>query len=127
MRDLIISIICMFCLIIPWGIYDQYSMKTINNYRQHIDNEILPAIASDDWQKAENDMTYIAKDWDKYKAISAYFVDTTSVNEVDSTVSKALYYIKYKDPSNSTGEAAYLKYRFNFLHENQSPSFANIF
>lgn len=127
MKNLIISIICILCLVIPWGIYDRYSMKTIEDYKQLIDYEILPAIAEGDWDKAEKSMSYIAKDWDKYKLISAYFVDTISINEVDGTVSKALYYIKYKDPSNSAGEAAYLKYHFNFLHENEFPHFKNVF
>lgn len=127
MRDLIISTVCILCLIIPWGIYDHYSMKTVENYSKIISEQILPAINSDDWDKAEDDMLFISKNWDRYKKISAYFVDTASVNEVDSIVEKALYYIKYRSASNSAGEVAYLKYRFNFLHENELPSLENIF
>lgn len=127
MRDLIISVICLLCLAIPWGIYDQYSMKTIDNYKSLIDKSILPAIEKEQWQQAEKDMKFIARDWDKYKMVSAYFTDTTSINEVDSMISKVYYYVKSEDTSNSAGEIASLKYCLNFLHENQLASLKNIF
>ncbi len=127
MRDLIISIICMMILIIPWGIYDKFSTDTVENYKTIISEEILPAIEKDDWDTAEKRFDFIAKDWDKYKKISAFFIDTESVNEVDSYVSKAYYYIKLKDPANAAAEAAFLQYRFDFLHENELPNMGNIF
>lgn len=126
MRDLIISIICMLILIIPWGIYDKYSVDTIEDYKTRIDDDILPAIEKGIWKDVEESFDDIAEDWDRYKEISAYFIDTESVNEVDSIVSKAYYYIKLHDASNAAGEVAYLKYRFNFLHENELPSVGNI-
>lgn len=127
MRDLLISILCLLCLAVPWGIFDQYSMKTINNYKTIIEKSILPAIESSDWNQAEKDMKFIAEDWDKYKMISAYFNDTASINDVDSMISKAYYYVKCQDTSNSSGEIASLEYCLNFLHENQLATPRNIF
>ena len=127
MRDLIISIICILILIIPWGIYDRFSTNTVEDYKSAISDEILPAIENNDWNTAEKRFDYIAKDWDKYKKISAFFIDTESVNEVDSYVSKAYYYIKLKDAGNAAAEAAFLQYRFDFLHENELPNMGNIF
>ncbi|MGN0704568.1 MAG: DUF4363 family protein [Lentihominibacter sp.] len=127
MRDLIISIVCLLCLMVPWGIYDRYSMSAIGNYKDLIDSRILPAIETENWQTAEKEMKFIAQDWDKYKSVSAYFTDTNSINEVDSMVSKVYYYVKCRDASNSAGEIASLKYCLNFLHENQLPSPKNIF
>lgn len=127
MRDLIISIVCMLLLIIPWGIYDKFSTETVDNYKTIISNEIIPSIENNDWKNAEKHFDFIAKDWDKYKKISAFFIDTQSVNEVDSYVSKAYYYIKLKDKGNAAAESASLQYRFNFLHENEFPSIGNIF
>lgn len=127
MRDLLISVLCLLCLAVPWGIYDQYSMKTIDNYKTLIEKSILPAIESSDWERAEKDMKYIARNWDKYKTISAYFTDTASINDVDSMISKVYYYVKCQDTSNSAGEIASLEYCLNFLHENQLPSPKNIF
>ncbi len=127
MKDLVLSIACLLALLIPWGIYEGHSSHTIDDYKSLIDNRIIPAIEEGDWETADSAFGFIAKDWDRYKKISAYFVDTGSINEVDSVVSKVFYYIRLKDASNSAGEAAYLKYRFDFLHENESPSPANIF
>lgn len=127
MRDLIISIICMLILIVPWGIYDKFSTETISSYKSAISNEVIPAIEKDDWETAEKHFDFIAKDWDKYKKISAFFIDTESVNEVDSYVSKAYYYIRLQDTANAAAEAAFLEYRFDFLHENELPNMGNIF
>lgn len=127
MRDLIISIICMLILIVPWGIYDRFSTDTVGEYKKTISEEIIPAIENDDWETAEKRFSFIAKDWDRYKKISAFFIDTESVNEVDSYVSKAYYYIKLRDPANAAAESSFLQYRFDFLHENELPNMGNIF
>lgn len=127
MRDMIISVICLICLIVPWSIYDEYSAQTINSYRTLIDDSILPAIQAEKWDEAEESMKYIAEDWDSYKSYSAFFVDTTSINEVDSMISKAYYYVKCHDVSNSAGEIASLEYCLNYLHENELPVPKNIF
>ena len=86
MRDLVISVICMLVLIIPWGIYDKFAGDRVDNYKSIINNEVIPAIEASDWETAERRFGFIAKDWDRYKKISAFFIDTQSVNEVDSYV-----------------------------------------
>ena len=127
MRDLIISIICMLVLVIPWGLYDKYASDTIDNYKTIIKEDLIPAIENNDWETAEKDFDFIAEDWDDYKKKSAFFIDNEAVNEVDSTVSKAYYYIKLHDSSNSAGELAYLKDKLDYLHKNEDPSLANVF
>ncbi len=128
MRDLIISIACMLVLIVPWSVYDIYSTRTVDNYRDILKNPGDPGRGkSGDWKHGEESFGYIARDWDDYKKTSAFFIDTQSVNEVDSYVSKAYYYIKLRDPANSAAESAFLLYRFNFLHENELPDMGNLF
>lgn len=127
MKDLLLSVGCLLVLIVPWGIYEKYSFDSIDSYKSIIDSRVIPSIEREDWDTAAAAFDFIAADWDSYKKISAFFVDTESINEVDSVVSKVYYYIRLEDASNSAGEAAYLKYRFNFLHENESPSLSNIF
>ena len=127
MRDLIISIICMLIIVVPWGFYDKFSADTVENYKSIIKEEILPAIEDDDWATAEKRFDFIAKDWDRYKKTSAFFIDTQSVNEVDCYVSRAYYYIKLRDQSNAAAEAAFLEYRFDFLHANEIPDMGNLF
>ena len=127
MRVLIISTICMLIIIIPWGFYDKFATDTVENYKSIIKEEILPAIEDDDWDTAEKRFAFIAKDWDRYKKTSAFFIDTQSVNEVDCYVSRAYYYIKLRDQSNAAAETAFLEYRFDFLHANGIPDMGTLF
>lgn len=127
MKNLIISIICLLILIVPWGIYDRFSAETVNDYRTRIDSNILPAVADGRWKTAESEFEHIAQDWDEFREVSAFFIDTDAVNETDRIISKVYYYIKFKDASNSAGELAYLKYSLGFLHENELPTPKNIF
>ena len=114
-------------LLIPWGIYDRFSARTVDDYRIRIEKKILPAIEADDWNAAYEEFDYIAKDWDRFRSVSAFFIDTGAVNETDRVISKVYYYIKFRDPSNSAGELAYLRYSLSFLHENELPTPGNIF
>ena len=127
MNNLIISLICLMILLIPWGIYDRFSARTVDDYRIRIEEKILPAIEADDWDAAYEEFDYIAKDWDRFRSVSAFFIDTGAVNETDRVISKVYYYIKFRDPSNSAGELAYLRYSLSFLHENELPTPGNIF
>ena len=127
MKNLIISLICLMILLIPWGIYDRFSARTVDDYRIRIEEKILPAIEADDWNAAYEEFDYIAKDWDRFRSVSAFFIDTGAVNETDRVISKVYYYIKFRDPSKSAGELAYLRYSLSFLHENELPTPGNIF
>ena len=76
MRDLIISIACMLVLIVPWSLYDIYSTRTVDNYRDILEKQVIPAVESGDWKTAEESFGFIARDWDDYKKVSAFFIDT---------------------------------------------------
>lgn len=126
MRDLIISIVCMLVLILPWGFYSKYTSDSIEMYNDTIDEKLIPAIESGDWETAALEFEAISKKWDRHRKISAYFTSTEEINEIDGTLAKSYYYIEMQDESNSSGEVAYLKYKLNFLHKNESPNAANL-
>lgn len=126
MRNLIISIVCLLFLIIPWGIYDRYSSHTIEAYQIILTHQIIPSIEMGNWQEAEEAFDVITEDWERYRTVSAYFINGESINEVDSSLAKARYYIKLHSPANAAAEASYLIHRFEFLHENELPSPGNI-
>lgn len=126
MKNLIASIICLLILIIPWGIYGKYSSTTIENYKSIITNQVLPSIESGQWDEAEESFHALSDDWEKYKSISAYFINTDSVNDTDGFVSKAYYYIKLHDAAGASAESAYLMQKLEFLHENEIPTMENI-
>lgn len=126
MRDLIISIICILILIVPWSIYSGYTSNAMNIYNASIDDRLIPSITSSDWDTAEKEFNIVSEKWDKHKKISAYFISTNDINEIDGTMSKVFYYIKMHDESNASGEVAYLKCKLNLLYENDRVSSPNL-
>ena len=126
MKDLIISICCMLLLVVPWEIYSAYTSNTIHESAAVIDAKLLPAITEDDWDAAKESFDDISESWDSYKKIAVYFLSTDALNEVDSTICKAYYYIQMEDDSNASGEVSSLQYQLRYLHENQKPTLANI-
>ena len=126
MKNLIISIVCLLLLIVPWGIYEKYSSKEIHLYTNILNEQVLPSIESGKWQKAENNFLKVMNNWEKYKNVSAYFINNSSINEVDSQISETYYYIKENDFANAAAETASLIYSLYYLHENEQPSKANL-
>lgn len=126
MKDLLISVCCMLLLVVPWEVYSSYTSDTIHQCADVIDAKLLPAITEDDWDIAKDSFETISKDWDSYKKIAVYFLSTDALNEVDSTICKAYYYIQMEDDSNASGEVSALQYQLRYLHENQAPTLANI-
>ena len=126
MRDLIISICCMLLLLIPWELYSAYTACTIRECSDTIDTELLPAITENNWENAKESFETISENWDSYKKIAAYFLSTDALNEVDSTICKAFYYVQMEDDSNASGEVSSLQYQLRYLNENQDPTLANI-
>jgi len=126
MRALIISIVSLGILVVIWGVFDYYSDYKLDGYIDEIKNTILPSIERDDWETAESVFNRLSDDWHEYKKISTFFFDRRILNETDYSVARAKYYIKAKDPSNSTGELACLKEQFSFFHSNESFNLANI-
>lgn len=126
MKHLIVSIICLLVLIIPWSIYGKYSSDAIENYKAIITNQVIPSIESGEWTEAEESFNALSDDWNRYKTISAYFINTDSVNDTDGFVSKTQYYIRLHDAANASAESAYLMQKLECLHENEVPSMENI-
>ena len=127
MRDLIISIACMLTILTPCYIYYEYSADRSDRYVYKIEENIIPAIVEHEWDKALSDFNDLAKQWQRQKKISVYFLSTEDINEIDSIMSKTFYYIKMEDDSNATGEASYLKEQLELLHRNEIPDLKNVF
>ena len=94
--------------------------------QQYDRTELLPAITENDWENAKESFESISNNWDSYKKIAVYFLSTDALNEVDSTICKAYYYVQMEDDSNASGEVSSLQYQLRYLGENQKPTLANI-
>lgn len=127
MRDLIISISCMLAILLPCSAYYKYSSECSNQYTCEIEENVIPAIIKHDWDRALSDFKILSEEWQNQKKISVYFLSTDDINEIDSIISKTFYYIKMKDDSNASGEAAYLKECLELLHKNETPNLKNVF
>lgn len=126
MKDLMISVCCMLLLLVPWEVYSVHTAHTIHDCSDLIDARLLPAITENDWENAKSSFEQISVTWDDYKKTAVYFLSTDALNEVDSSICKAYYYIQMEDDSNASGEVSSLQYQLMYLHENQRPTPANI-
>lgn len=127
MKHLVISILCLLGLILPWGIYNNYSAGVIAGFNAALEEDVLPAIGSGNWQNAEKSFDVIQKDWKKYQKVSAYFIDTASISDVNGLISRTDAYILMRDASDATAECALLKDKLRDLHENELLSHENLF
>lgn len=127
MRNFIISIICLGALIGVWAAFDSYSADKISAYRDTLDQKVIKTIEAGKWDIAYENFQSFSQDWHAYKKKAAFFLDTQAINEADYSIAKALYYIKAKDISNSSGELSCLKEQLKFLEYNESLAVGNIF
>lgn len=127
MKNLLVSILCLGLLIVPWLIYDSYSTKTLNHCTYTLEEEVIPAIKTNEWKSAEESYAKIEEDWSTFEAVSEYFLDTQSVNEADELINKTKYHIIMYDNSNAAACSAELVHQLNYLHENEILSFGNVF
>lgn len=127
MKNLIISIVCLLILIVPWGFYDKYAAQTVKSYDDILTNDVIPAIESGDWVRAEFELALIKNDWESFKQVSVYFIDTPTLNEVDYTISETVSSIIQQDDVNAFTGASSLKCRFEHLYSNQALSSENVF
>lgn len=127
MKNLIISIVCILILLIPWGIYHRFSESATDRYQAIITNQIIPAAESEDWQLVQESFDFIATDWTRFRKISAYFIDTQSLEDVSEHISTASCYIQQQDSANTIVTSVNLQNKLNNLHENDAPSIGNLF
>ncbi len=127
MRNFIISIVCLGILVGAWAVFGFYSNHTIDRYEQALEDSIIKAVETEQWEKAYTEFRELSEDWHRYKKAAAFFLDTQAINDTDYSIAKAKYYIKAKDVSNSSGELACLKEQLVFLHQNESITWGNIF
>ena len=125
MKDLLISVCCMLLLLVPWEIYSSYTAGTMHFCSDAIDAKVLPAVTQNDWENAKR-VRGSFRSMGSLQKTAVCFLSTEALNEVDSTICKAYYYIQMEDDSNASGEVSALQYQLMYLHENQKPTLANI-
>lgn len=126
MRSLIISTSIIIVLISIWSIYNNYSDDTITQLTTKIENDIITGIYQENWDETETKCEEVKAQWDKYRKIAIYFYSVSKLDEIDSTISRAFFYVKAKDVSNSAGECACLSTQLKYLYLNETLALRNI-
>lgn len=127
MRNFIISTVCLIMIIGIWTCFHIYSSDKTDYYKSELDIIIFEYVNEDKWPDAISAFDGMQSDWNKYKHIAAFFLDSSALNHIDSTFEKIRFYIYASDKSNSSGELAYLKGLFESLHKNESLNMENLF
>lgn len=126
MRDLIISSAIVVLLIGGWLYFQGYSSGSIDSMVSDIENDIIPAVESENWQEAADMTGDLKEQWNKYKQSALLLLNTQEINELDYCFAKCEKYIKAKDVSNSSGELNSLQAQMNFLTTREKLSLENI-
>lgn len=126
MRSLIVSFFVLLLLIGCWICFYQYSDQALHQMVSACEEQVMPAIEAEEWDKAYNHFQKQYKAWHKYQKTALFMLETDKINETDTTFAKTLMYIKAKDLSNSSGELLSLKESLKLLHKNEGLSLSNI-
>lgn len=127
MRNFLISLICLLIVLLLWTGFFMYSHKMSTLLQTQSDTLVYGAINKGDWESASADYATLLRTWHQYRITASLFLDAKDINEIDSTMDKAHLYMKAHDISNSSGEFSYLKDKFKFIHQNETPNLSNIF
>ena len=127
MRNFIISLICLASIVGIWCAFDNYASAKTQYYGQQIDTILSACVSEDDWDKALASFEVLQDDWNSYKQLASFFLDSSAINHIDNTFKKIEFYISADDKSNSSGELAYLNGLFEALYKNESLTPVNIF
>ncbi len=127
MRNFMISAICLLITVGVWLCFYLYTSSKIEHYEASLDTITKEYVDEEKWKQASDSFEALESDWKGFSRYAAFFLDSSSLNHIDSTFRKIHYYISANDVSNSSGELAYLKGLFISLHKNETLSFENIF
>lgn len=127
MKNLIIAFCSLAVMIGGWLIFVSYSEAQINAFTSAIEDEIIPAVESSEWQLSMQQISLLDEAWHMYKNKAIYFLDTDTINEIDYSLAKSIKYIKAEDVSNSSGELNAMIEQLTFLCKNDELILGNIF
>ena len=127
MKDLIISTLIMAFLLGGWLLFLSYADSQSQVFQTELEEVIMPAVETGEWEKSSLLIQDMSDRWHQFRAISLYFLDTNTINDIDYSLARAIKFIEAKDESNSNGELNAVIEQFSFLTGNQKLNPQNIF
>jgi hypothetical protein len=125
MRSLLVSVIALGLVMAAWGLFLGQADATIQEMSKSINEEIIKAVATEDWQRANLGFVQISTLWNQKRKLFSVFVDAISIGEIEGTLARTRAYLLSKEQANSQGELAYLDQQLSFLIENERLSLEN--
>lgn len=126
MRDLLISTAIIVVLIGSWLCFDSYSNNSIKDLVNDIQEDIIPAVESEDWEKSRRLTEELSEEWHEYKKVALLFLSTEELSEIDYCIARSEKYVDAADISNSSGELNSLAEQMKFLISREKVSLENI-
>ena len=93
---------------------------------QTVKNEVMVEIVQDNWDDSEKALEQVSATWYRDRKGYSIFLNARSIDDIESSISKALAYVRMKEKANSLGELAYLHHQLIFLLENEMILLENI-
>ncbi|MDD2373026.1 MAG: DUF4363 family protein [Syntrophomonadaceae bacterium] len=126
MRSLVISIIALSLILGSWGLFMGYANKSLRNMIQTVKNEVMVEVVQDNWDNSEKALEQVSSSWYRGRKGYSIFLNARSIDDIESSISKALAYVRMKEKANALGELAYLHHQLIFLLENEMILLENI-
>jgi len=123
----ITSIIILLALIIGAGFL---MTVTLSNSAKKLDSyitEIESNTKSGNWQKAEENLKDIEKDWSKTKGVWAVMMDHIEIDNIETTLTKVAAYVESKEVPLALAEISTLKQYVKHIPQKESFNIENIF
>lgn len=127
MKELLISAAVIIILISGWLIFENYSHDKLQTFAAEIEEKLLSAIESEEWDRSDVMICKLSYDWHEYRKKALLFLNTAEINEIDYSIAKSEKYIELADKASSAAELNSAAERLNFMREKEKITFANIF
>lgn len=123
----ITSIIVLLAVIIGASIFSSRILASSSEKLQQQISEIERNTSEGNWEKAEESITSVEKDWEKLEKTWAKLIDHMEIDQIDNTLSRLTKYIETQDKPLALAEAAALKKYIEHIPEKESLQLKNLF
>jgi hypothetical protein len=126
MKSLLIASAVVIVMIGGWLIFNNYSNNAVEDLIDCIQEEIIPEVEAENWEKSKKLMSKLKDDWHKYKEPALLFLNTDELCQIDYSIARAEKYIDAEDISNSSGELNSIAEEMRFIISKEHINVENV-
>lgn len=125
MKTFIISLVVLAILITGVCVYSVYLDKTMSDLQENLEC-LLDCINKEQWDKCENEINCLSKNWEKNEPILAMFNDHEDIDNINLSVSDLKESIACKDTEHTLKSLKETKILLERIRKNETLSLENI-